>query len=152
MVINLWIWQTGSLSFWAFTIFSPTKLKGNLDEVLGYYHKAYKLAEKTSPGGPSEVCILSRHWLSKAGTIRQCWTRYHVYLEPLQVSVWSKISPGIVDMEYPGNVILVIWKRKRLFRPLLQKTTTTLLMYYSNLRKQEDTGADIESNHCVPAA
>jgi len=69
----------------------------------------------------------------------------HVYLEPLQVCVWSKISPGIVYMEYPGNVI-VVWKR--LFHHLLQKMTTTFLMYYSNLRKQENMGADIESNHC----
>jgi len=34
---------------------SPTKIKGNLDEALGYYHEeTYKLPEKTS-GGPSEV-------------------------------------------------------------------------------------------------
>lgn len=89
-------------------------MKGNFDEVLGHYHEAYKLAEKTSVsgGGPSEhVCITIKTLIAQIFPKQERYADHaereadHVYFEPLQVRVCSKISPGIVDVEYPGNVI-----------------------------------------------
>ena len=51
-------------------------MKGNIDEALGYYHEANKLAEKTSAGGPSEVFSTTNYYQDKIAQICQKQGRY----------------------------------------------------------------------------
>ena len=149
MTISLWIRQTGgSYNSGRSSMYRQQK-KGELEWSAPHYHGEAYYANLMLKRRQE----LSTHWLSRAETICRRQTRDHVYLASLyfirknvrcktRSITWGRRNAATCFIEHEDSI-------SNEDRSSLNRSFE---MYYLNIRRHENKGADIESNQCAPAA